>query len=119
MVRTRLPARLFVQRARGSRSCSQIRAGGAGTPQDMVKAYAHYRVAQQLGRQEAAAELQKLDGYLQPAAKSAATQLAESISASLKPTPLAIVLESPEAEAAGASPWAAPSAQPAAAGSAP
>jgi TPR repeat protein len=92
---------------------------GAGTPQDMVKAYAHYRVAQQLGRQETAAELQKLDGYLQPAAKSAATQLAESISASLKPSPLAIVLESPEAEAAGPSPWAAPSAQPAAAGSAP
>ena len=87
---------------------------GAGTQQDLVKAYAHYTVAQQLGRQEAASELQKLDGYLQPAAKTTATQLATSISASLRPMPAAIMLESPEADSAGPSPWAAPAAQPAA-----
>jgi TPR repeat protein len=92
---------------------------GAGTPRDLVKAYAHYTVAQQLGRKEAASELQKLDGVLQPAAKTTATELAASISGSLRPTPWAIVLESPETEAAGSSPWAAPFAQPAAVPSAP
>ena len=86
---------------------------GAGTQQDLVKAYAYYTVAQQLGRKEAASELQKLDGYLQPAAKTTATQLAASISASLRPIPSAIVLQSPEADSAGPSPWAASSAQPA------
>jgi TPR repeat protein len=86
---------------------------GAGTQQDLVKAYAHYAVAQQLGRKEAASELQKLDGYLQPAAKTTATQLAASISASLRPMPSVIMLESPEADSAGPSPWTAPSAQPA------
>ena len=85
---------------------------GAGTQQDLVKAYAHYTVAQQLGRKEAASELQKLDGNLQPAAKTAATELASSIAANLKPTPPAIVLESPEADSAGPSPWAALAAQP-------
>jgi TPR repeat protein len=38
---------------------------GAGTPRDLVKAYAHYTVAKQLGRQEAGPELQRLDGSLQ------------------------------------------------------
>ena len=87
---------------------------GAGTARDLVKAYAHYTIAQQLGRHEAAAEVQKLDGSLQPADRTAATQLAATISANLKPTPPAIILELPEAEAAGRSPWSPPSSQPAA-----
>jgi TPR repeat protein len=86
---------------------------GAGTQQDLVKAYAHYTVAQQLGRTEAASDLQKLDGYLQPAAKTTAAQLAASIAASLRPMPSSIMLESPEADSAGPSPWAAPAVQPA------
>jgi hypothetical protein len=81
---------------------------GAGTERDLVKAYAHFTVAQQLGHKETAAALQKLDGYLQPAAKTTATQLAESISAGLSPIPPVIVLQSPEADSAGPSPWAAP-----------
>jgi TPR repeat protein len=87
---------------------------GAGTSRDLVKAYAHYTIAQQLGRHEAAVEVQKLDGSLAPADRTAATQLAATISANLKPTPPAIILESPEAEAAGRSPWSPPSSQPAA-----
>jgi TPR repeat protein len=81
---------------------------GAGIQRDVVKAYAHYTVAQQLGRKEAAAELQKLDGYLQPAVKTTATQLAASISASLRPMPPAIILQSAEAVSTGPSPWASP-----------
>jgi len=76
---------------------------GAGTERDLAKAYAHYTVAQQLGHKKAASELQKLDGYLEPAAKTTATQLAASISASLKPMPPAVVLQSPEADSAGPS----------------
>jgi uncharacterized protein len=68
---------------------------GAGTQRDLVKAYAHYTVAQQLGDKEAAAELQTLNGYLQPADKTTATQLAASISASLRPMPPLILLQSP------------------------
>jgi len=85
---------------------------GAGTQRDLVKAYAHYTVAQQLGRKEAASELQKLDGSLQPAEKTTATQLAASISAGLRPMPPAILLQSPEADSAGPSPWASPSDRP-------
>jgi len=84
---------------------------GAGTQRDLVKAYAHHKVAEELGRKESTSELQKLDGFLQPAAKTTATQLAASISASLRPTPSAIMLQSPEADSAGPSPWAAPSGQ--------
>jgi TPR repeat protein len=85
---------------------------GAGTQRDLVKAYAHYTVAQQLGRKEAAAELQTLDGSLQPAAKTTATQLAATISAGLRPMPPEIVLQSPEVDSAGPSPWASPTQQP-------
>jgi TPR repeat protein len=87
---------------------------GAGTAQDFVKAYAHYSVAQQLGRHEAASEVQKLESYLQGSAKTSATQLASTISANLKPIAPAIMLQSPEAEAAGPSPWTAASTPPAA-----
>jgi tetratricopeptide (TPR) repeat protein len=96
---------------------------GAGTPQDVVKAHAHYSIARQLGMQEASTSLQQLDGRLLPAAKSTATHLAESISANLKPVPSVIMLQSPEAESAAPSPWAAPQSpqppQPAAGPSAP
>lgn len=79
---------------------------GAGTQRDLVKAHAHYTVAQQLGSKGSAAELQKLDGVLQPADKTAATDLATTLSANLRPAPLGIELYSPEAEAAAPSPWA-------------
>ncbi len=80
---------------------------GAGTERDLVKAYAHYRVAQQLGVKQAAAfGLQRLDSNLQPADKTTAIQLAASISPGLKPIPPEIVLQSAEASAAGPSPWA-------------
>ena len=86
---------------------------GAGTQRDLIKAYAHYTVAQQLGHKEVASELQKFDGVLQPAAKTTATELAASISASLKPAPFAITLQSPEAESAAPSPWTAAPSSPA------
>jgi tetratricopeptide (TPR) repeat protein len=93
---------------------------GAGTAQDLVKAYAHYTVAQQLGEPEASTALQQLDGFLLPAGKTAGTQLAQSISANLKPTPSFVSMQIPEAASAGPSPWAAPpSRQPVAAPSAP
>jgi len=40
---------------------------GAGTARDYTKAYAHYTVAKELGRQDASANLQKLDDFLEPA----------------------------------------------------
>ena len=83
---------------------------GAGTPQDLVKAYAHYEVAKQLGLQEASASVAQLESILLPAAKSNAKRLAESISGNLKTVPAAIGLQIPETESAGPSPWAAPGA---------
>jgi TPR repeat protein len=85
---------------------------GAGTPRDLVKAYAHYTIAKQLGQQDVAVELQKLDGGLLPAAKTSATELAMSISAKLKPAPRPISLQAPETESAGPSPWMTASAPP-------
>jgi TPR repeat protein len=79
---------------------------GAGTAQDLVKAYAHYTVARQLGRQEAATDIQQLDAILLPAAKAAATQLAGTLAANLKPVPSGIDLQIAETDAAGPSPWA-------------
>lgn len=81
---------------------------GAGTQRDLAKAHAHYTVAQQLGSKGSAAELQKLDGVLQPADKTAATDLATTMSANLKPVPPGIDLYSPEAEYAAPSPWTSP-----------
>ena len=78
---------------------------GAGTPRDYTKAYAYYTVAKELGRQEAAPNLQKLDDFLQPSIKASAAELAKSISASLKPIPRVIRLQTAETEAAGPSPW--------------
>jgi TPR repeat protein len=78
---------------------------GAGTARDYTQAYAHYIVAKELGRQDAAPEIQKLDGFLDPAVKTAAAELAKSISAGLKPAPRVIRLQTAEAEAAGPSPW--------------
>ena len=87
---------------------------GAGAPQDFVKAYAHYTVAKDLGRQEAAGGLQRLDSFLQPAAKTSAADLAKSIAEGLKPPPRTVWLQTPETETAGPSPWADPAARSAA-----
>jgi TPR repeat protein len=81
---------------------------GAGAPQDFVKAYAHYTVAKDLGRQDAAGLLSRLDSVLQPPAKTRAAELAKSISADLKPPPRVVWLQTPETETAGPSPWADP-----------
>jgi TPR repeat protein len=89
---------------------------GAGTSQDLVKAYAHYTVARQLGSPEAPTYIQQLDAILLPAAKASGTQLAGTLSASLKAVPSGINLQMAEADAAGPSPWspqAAPAIQPA------
>ncbi len=84
---------------------------GAGTPRDYTKAYAYYTVAKELGRQDAAAEIQKLDGFVQPAVKASAAELAKSISAGLKPAPRPIRLQTVET-AAGPSPWPDPTPRP-------
>jgi TPR repeat protein len=86
---------------------------GAGTPRDYTKAYAYYMVAKELGRQDAAPNLQRLDVFLQPDIKASAAELAKSISAGLKPIPRPIRLESAETETAGPSPWPAPTPAPA------
>jgi TPR repeat protein len=86
---------------------------GAGTPRDYAKAYAYYTVAKELGRQDAAVNLQKLDDFLQPEIKTGAAELAKSISAGLKPVPRVIRLQTAETETAGPSPWPAPSPRPA------
>jgi TPR repeat protein len=85
---------------------------GAGTARDYTKAYAHYTVAKELGRQDAAAGLQKLDEFLQPAIKTSAAELAKSISAGLKPVPRVIRLQTAETETAGPSPWPDPNPRP-------
>jgi TPR repeat protein len=86
---------------------------GAGTPRDYTKAYAYYTVAKELGRQDAAPVLQKLDDFLQPAIKTSGAELAKSISAGLKPVPRVIRLETAETETAGPSLWPDPTPQPA------
>jgi TPR repeat protein len=88
---------------------------GAGVARDYVKAYAHYTVSKELGYQDSAALITRLESSLQPAAKTSATELAKTMSANLKPIPRTIWLESPETDAGGPSPWALPSA-PSAAG---
>jgi TPR repeat protein len=86
---------------------------GAGTTRDYTRAYAHYTVAKELGRQDAAPILQRLDVFLQPDIKTSAAELAKSISAGLKPIPRPIRLQTVETETAGASPWPAPTPRPA------
>jgi TPR repeat protein len=86
---------------------------GAGTPRDFTKAYAYYIVAKELGRQDAVANLQKLDDLLQPSIKTSAAELAKNISASLKPVPRPIRLQTAETETAGPSPWPDPNPRPA------
>jgi len=85
---------------------------GAGTARDYTKAYAHYVVAKDLGRQDAVPNLQNLDNFLQLDVKTSAVELAKSISAGLKPVPRPIRLETAETEAAGASPWPDPNPTP-------
>jgi hypothetical protein len=84
---------------------------GAGTARDYTDAYAHYIVAKELGRHDAAADLQRLDGFLQPAVKTNAAELAKSISAGLKPVPRVIQIETAETESGGPSPWPDPNPQ--------
>ena len=87
---------------------------GAGTARDYTKAYAYYTVAKDLGRQDAATEIQRLDGFVQPAVKASAAELAKSISAGLKPAPRVIRLQTAETETAGPSlPWPDPTSRPA------
>ena len=85
---------------------------GAGTARDYTKAYAYYTVSKELGRQDAAPNLQKLDDFLPPATKTSAAELAKSISAGLKPVPRPIRLETAETETAGPSPWPDPTPRP-------
>jgi len=86
---------------------------GAGIARDYAKAYAYYTIAKELGRQDAATELQKLDNFLQPAIKTSAAELAKTISAGLKPVPRVIWLHTAETQTAGPSPWADPTTGPA------
>lgn len=85
---------------------------GAGTVQDLVKAYVHYAVAQRLGLGYAQTDLQRLDAILLPNAKAGAMQLAESIQTGLKSVPWSVRLQSPETDLAGPSPWAPPAQAP-------
>ncbi len=85
---------------------------GAGTARDYTKAYAYYTIAKELGRQDAAPNLQKLDDFLQPAVKTSAAELAKTISAGLKPVPRVIRLQTAETETAGPQ-WPDPTPRPA------
>jgi hypothetical protein len=84
---------------------------GAGTARDYTRAYAHYTVAKELGRQDT--NLQRLEDFLQPDVKASAALLARSIAAALKPVPRPIQLETAETEAADPLPWPSPASQPA------
>jgi len=81
---------------------------GAGTARDYTKAYAYYVIAKDLGRQDAAPNIQRLDDFLQADVKTNAAALAKTIAAGLKPVPRPIRLETAETEAAGTSPWPEP-----------
>jgi formylglycine-generating enzyme required for sulfatase activity/TPR repeat protein len=82
-----------------ARLCSGIRDGwcqaengwmfqfGVGTNRDLVKAFAYYQVAIELGFANAAKSLQSLDGQLKPDEESRAIALSQTIRASLKPVP--------------------------------
>jgi TPR repeat protein len=76
---------------------------GAGTTRDLTKAYAHYTVAKELGRQDVAANLQRLDDFLAPDVKTSAAELAKSISTGLKPPPRVIRIQTAETVTAGPS----------------
>lgn len=81
---------------------------GSGTTIDLIKAYAGYTVAKQLGFEEASQWLQQLDAAMLPAAKAAAIELSGKISAGLRSIPAMIELQTAEA-IAGPSPWEPPS----------
>lgn len=57
---------------------------GSGTQVDLVKAYAEYTVAEQLGFADAKKWLKQLDDTLLPASKTSGLELARKISADLK-----------------------------------
>jgi tetratricopeptide (TPR) repeat protein len=81
---------------------------GAGTSQDLVKAYAHYTVASQLGWERAAEELRQLEANLDAGTKNAGKQLADTLSGNLKPVPQVVGLQIAAADS-DPSPWTAPS----------
>ncbi len=70
---------------------------GSGTPVDLVKAYAGYTVANQLGFTAGAQMLQGLEPTMLPAAKTAGAEIARKVSAGLRPMPAVIDLQTPEA----------------------
>jgi TPR repeat protein len=86
---------------------------GAGTARDYTQAYAHYVIAKDLGRQDAAPNLQNLDNFLQPDVKASGAELAKSIAAGLKPIPRPIRIEIAESETTGPPLWPAPTPRPA------
>jgi tetratricopeptide (TPR) repeat protein len=75
---------------------------GSGIPVDLVKAYAAFTVASQLGFAAASKRISALDGSMLPAAKAAGTELARTIAAGLKPMPPLIPLQTAEANAGDA-----------------
>lgn len=83
---------------------------GAGTTQDLVKAYAYYTVAQRLGFNSA--EVAQLERDLTPGAKASGKQLADAIASKLKPPPSTIALQVSGPESDAASPWTAPPSKP-------
>jgi len=59
---------------------------GVGRNRDLVKAFAHYQVAIELGYANAAKSLQAIEGLMKgPAEKTAAVELSQTIRANLKP----------------------------------
>ncbi len=80
---------------------------GSGTQVDLVKAYAEYTVAEQLGFADAKKWLQQLDDTLLPASKTSGLELARKISADLKSQPRMIELQTAEA-LAGPTLWTMP-----------
>ncbi len=70
---------------------------GSGTQVDLVKAYAEYTVAEQLGFADAKKWLKQLDDTLLPASKTSGLELARKISADLTTQPRTIELQTAEA----------------------
>jgi tetratricopeptide (TPR) repeat protein len=70
---------------------------GSGTDVDLVKAYAEYTVADELGYADAKTSKRQIEAMLLPAAKTAGAELARNISAGLKSIPDYTLLQTPEA----------------------
>ena len=70
---------------------------GSGTEVDLMKAYAEYTVADELGYADAKTSKQQVEAMLLPAAKAAGTELARKISAGLQTQPNLLLLQTTEA----------------------